>query len=160
MAITYPSGTSPVIPVLQSDTFEIQRQKINNLTNASFGPTFLATKQQIYTASGSFTSTSVQTVTAATLQGYGVPTSATALILEAYCYHSSVNSQGFVYITGATPQRYVLMSYASGGSGEVVANSGQGTFPITATSGFTYQITAPDNGDSTGNMTINLLGYY
>ena len=42
MALTYPAGTTPVIPVLQSDTFEIQRQKINNLTLALTGPQFLA----------------------------------------------------------------------------------------------------------------------
>ena len=42
MALTYPAGTTPVLPVLQSDTFEIQRQKINNLALISPGPQFLA----------------------------------------------------------------------------------------------------------------------
>lgn len=42
MALTYPAGTTPVIPVLQSDTFEIQRQKINNLALISPGPQYLA----------------------------------------------------------------------------------------------------------------------
>lgn len=42
MAIQYPSGTTPTLPVLQSDTFEIQRQKINNLALISAGPQFLA----------------------------------------------------------------------------------------------------------------------
>ena len=156
MALTYPAGTTPVLPVLQSDTFEIQRQKINNLTNASFGPTFLATKQLIY--SGQLVAIGPTTVSTATLTTYGVPSTATALILEAYCAHGGVNTIGFVYITGATSQKYVLMSYYSGGSGDSVANSGQGIFPITATSGFTYQITASDS--TGGPMTINLLGYY
>ena len=158
MALTYPAGTTPVLPVLQSDTFEIQRQKINNLTNASFGPTFLAIKQLIYTSSGQIVAIGPIAVSAATLATYGVPSTATALILEAYCAHGNTNTVGFVYITGATPQKYVLMSYYSGGSGDTVANSGQGTFPITATSGFTYQITVTDGGGSA--MTINLLGYY
>jgi len=158
MALTYPTGISPVIPVLQSDTFETQRQKINNLANASFGPTFLTAKQQIYTSSGTIVTVGPTTVSSATLLSYGVPSTATALILEAYCWHGNTNTIGFVYITGATSQKYVLMSYYSGGSGDAVANNGQGIFPITATSGFTYQITAADGGGS--SMTINLLGYY
>ena len=158
MALTYPAGTTPVLPVLQSDTFEIQRQKINNLALISSGPQFLATKQLIYTSSGQLVAIGPITVSAATLTTYGVPSTATALILEAYCAHSQVNTVGFVYITGATSQKYILMSYYSAGGGDAVANNGQGTFPITATSGFTYQITVTDGGG--GSMTINLLGYY
>ena len=108
MALTYPAGTTPVIPVLQSDTFEIQRQKINNLALASTGPTFLAApvliiniaqSQSSYnwfpTGATNANASTAGTITTAgaipasgtwttfSLVGTGVPSTALSLIIEA-----------------------------------------------------------------------------
>jgi hypothetical protein len=152
MALTYPAGTTPVIPVLQSDTFEIQRQKINNLALASAGPQFIAPQLLVST-------TTLFAYTQYVLNSY-IPTGSRSAILQIrFGGNSSTPNKLTAKTTSGSTSEYEIASAYAGGGGDNVYSTVQVTIPIDPTTTSFYMKLL---NNMTGSQTciVNLVGYY
>jgi hypothetical protein len=120
MALTYPAGTTPVIPVLQSDTFEIQRQKINNLALLSPGPQYLAAPIYILKVNQS------QSTSDSTSPLPWFPTSVADASVTVPVYTKTVMASNGVWNTFIIPSTAGIPSAATGLIIEASSNTFQG----------------------------------
>ena len=152
MAIQYPSGTTPTLPVLQSDTFEIQRQKINNLVNGIYGgPQFIAPWTVVSTVY-SFGYTQY------TLSSY-IPAGVHSAILQIRFGGNSSTTNTLTAKATSGGSEYEIASAYAGGSGDNPGSTVQATIPIDSTTTSFYMKLL---NNMTGNQTciVKLIGYY
>ena len=182
MALIYPAGTTPVLPVLQSDTFEIQRQKINNLANGVTSLTLLPTPYAMIGDAGN-TSTDLRSTFQPSYSVSGLSPAAynawTTINLNALSLTSIPNGlyvqiwnadrqngedHGLIqYRKDSTGPVYTAQTVGWSGSGADTAKSLMAFVPVSIISNPTYgsfQYYRTYVGGSINSWGISILGFY
>ena len=181
MPLTYPAGTTPVPPVLQSDTFEIQRQKINNLANVVTSLTLLPTPYAMIGDAGNTSTNSISIFQPSySVSGLSPAYNAwTTINLNALSLTSIPNGL-YVQIWNADRQNgedhgliqyrkditgpvYTAQTVGWSGSGADTAKSLMAFVPVSIISNPTYgsfQYYRTTNGSGVNSWGISILGFY
>jgi hypothetical protein len=155
-------ATTPSVPVLQSDTFEIQRQKINNMGTdvnlLSPGPQFVTPYTILNSPANAISPYTSYTVTAA-----GVPAGVRQVILQITIgTNASPINTLLVKTTSASTDIYEIASTKASGGGDNIQTTVQAIVPInSATSSFYMSLTTTSGSDGpTNGCLVKIVGYF
>ena len=150
--------TTPSVPVIQSDDFEIQRQKINNMgidiNNLSAGPQFITPYRIL-------NSTTIADYIEYNVTTAGVPAGVRNVILQVVIGTNgdAINTVS-IKTTYASTNVYEIASTKAAGNQDNIQTTSQGIVPInSATSSFWMRITS-SNGNPPDLCQVKIVGYY